>query len=80
MTTKPAEICRAIYELTEHGATILEGEGSYAHCERNVVYSIVSAAQSKAVIRRVREIDAEAFINEVKTEKLSGFFVQQKED
>jgi len=80
VTTKPAEICRAIYELTEHGATILEGEGSYAHCERNVVYSIVSAAQSKAIIRRVREIDAEAFINEVKTEKLSGFFVQQKED
>ena len=62
-----------------HGATILEGEGSYEQCERNVVYSVVSAAQTKKVIRAVRDADPDVFINEVKTQKLSGRFYQPKE-
>lgn len=80
VTTRPAEVCSAIYDLTQHGATILEGEGSYEHCERNVVYSVVSAAQSRKVIRTVRETDPEAFINEVKTQKLTGRFNLPKEE
>ena len=80
VTTRPAEICKVIYSTTQHGATILEGEGSYEHCARNVVYSVVSAAQSKKVIRAVKQTDPAAFINEVKTEKLTGRFFQPKED
>ena len=79
VTTKPAAVCNAIYALTQHGATVLEGEGSYAHCERNVVYSVVSAAESRKVIRIIQEADPEAFINEMKTEKLRGRFYQPKE-
>ena len=72
VTTKPREICIAIYEVSKHGATILEGEGSYEHCERNVVYSIVSSAQAKKVIHAIKDIDPDAFINEIKTQKLLG--------
>ena len=79
VTTKPHEVCNAIYQTSQHGATILEGEGSYGHCERNVVYSVVSAAESKRVIRVVRDTDPDAFINEIKTQKLSGHFYQPKE-
>ena len=68
VTTKPREICIAIYEVSKHGATILEGEGSYEHCERNVVYSIVSSAQAKKVIHAIKDIDPDAFINEIKTQ------------
>ena len=80
VTTRPTEVCSVIYGMTQHGATILEGEGSFEHCERNVVYSVVSAAQSKKVIRAVKQADPEAFINEVKTEKLTGRFYQPKEE
>lgn len=80
VTTKPNEVCKAIYDVTNHGATILEGEGSYEHCERNVVYSLVSASQAKRVIRIIKIVDPEAFINEVKTEKLSGRFIQEPVD
>lgn len=80
VTNKPNEVCNAIYELTTHGATILEGEGSYEHCERNVVYSVVSAAQSKKVIKAVKDVDNQAFINEVKTQKIQGNFFQPKEN
>lgn len=79
VTTKPAKVCEAIYNVSMHGATILEGEGSYEQCERNVVYSVVSAAQTKKVIRAVRGADPDVFINEVKTQKLSGRFYQPKE-
>lgn len=79
VTTKPNEVCQAIYKVSGHGATILEGEGSYGHCERNVVYSIVSAAQSKKVTHAVKSTDPEAFINEVKTQALTGHFYQPKE-
>lgn len=80
VTTKPVAVCNAIYNLTQHGATVLEGEGAYEHCERNVVYSVVSAAESKRVIRVIREADPDAFINEMKTEKLRGKFYQPKEE
>ncbi len=80
VTTKPHAVSRAIYDITNHGATILEGEGSYEHCERNVVYSVVSAAQSKKVVNAVKSTDPEAFINEVKTQRLRGNFYQPKED
>ena len=79
VTTKPREICIAIYEVSKHGATILEEEGSYEHCERNVVYSIVSSAQAKKVIHAIKDIDPDAFINEIKTQKLLGRFYQPKE-
>ena len=79
VTTKPREICIAIYEVSKHGATILEGEGSYEHCERNVVYSIVSSAQAKKVIHAIKDIDPDAFIKEIKNQKLLGTFYQPKE-
>ena len=80
VTTKPQAVCEAIYAATGHGATVLEGEGSYEHCARNVVYSVVSSAQAKKVVRCVKVTDPAAFVNEVKTQKLSGYFVQPKEE
>ena len=73
VTTKPVAVCNACFPpLSQRGC-------SYEHCERNVVYSVVSAAESKKVIRVIRQADPEAFINEMKTEKLSGRFYQPKE-
>ena len=44
-----------------------------------MVYSVVSAAQAKKVIHAVQKVDAGAFINEVKTQKLRGRFYVPKE-
>lgn len=80
VTGKAEEICDAIYAVSNHGATILEGQGSYEHCERNVVYSVVSREEVKKVLRAVKAVDENAFINEVKTEGLSGRFYQKPTD
>ena len=77
VTNKPQEVSEAIARECNHGATILEGEGSYEHCERHVVYSVVSSAESKHVIHAVKENDPEAFVNVIRTEQLSGRFYQK---
>ena len=80
VTNKPQEVCDAIFQISHHGATILEGQGSFEHCERNVVYSVVSGAESKKVIHAVRKADEKAFINAVKTRQISGYFYQKPSD
>lgn len=77
VTNKPHEVSEAIARECNHGATILEGEGSYEHCERHVVYSVVSSAESKHVIHAVKETDPAAFVNVIRTEQLSGRFYQK---
>ncbi len=80
VTTKPKEVSEVIYSVSKHGATILEGEGSFGHCERNVVYSVVDKPQAKRVIKAIKTCDPEAFINEMRTERLAGNFYQKPEE
>ena len=77
VTNQAKDVCSAISRTSHHGATILEGEGSFEHCERNVVYSVVSSAESEMVIGAVKEVDPRAFINVLRTEQLSGRFYHQ---
>lgn len=80
VTNHPRAVCDAISQVSHHGATILKGEGSYELEERNMVYSVVSSAESKHVIKAVRDVDEHAFINAIKTSQLSGRFYQKPED
>ncbi|MCH5249038.1 MAG: YitT family protein [Lachnospiraceae bacterium] len=77
VTNKAKEVCKAINVVSGHGATILEGEGSYEHQERDIVYSVVSKEESKSVISAVKEADNAAFINAIRTEELSGRFYRK---
>lgn len=77
VTNMPKEVCKAINTVSMHGATILEGKGSYEQHERDIVYSVVSKEESKSVIRAVKEVDEKAFVNALRTEELSGRFYQK---
>ena len=74
VTTKPDEVCAAIYKTSHHGATILRGEGAKGHEARPLVYSIVSKAEYHNVVNTVKEIDPVAFVNSIRTEHLYGRF------
>ena len=76
VTNRAKEVYEAISKTTHHGATIIEGEGSYEHRERKVVYSVVSGSESKKVIAAIKAADPEAFVNAIKTDQLSGRFYQ----
>ena len=74
VTNKAKEVCNAIYKISQHGATVMESQGSYEGQERSMVYSVVSSAESKRVVEFVKRVDPDAFINVVRTEKLQGRF------
>lgn len=72
---------RRIYEViaknSNHGATIIEAEGSYEHQERKIVYSVVSRAECKEIIKGIKEVDPKAFVNVINTQQVSGRFYQR---
>lgn len=74
VTNYADEVYHAIARVSNHGATIMDGEGPYEGRERKVVYSVVSSAEGKRVVRAVKEADPHAFVNVVKTEKVAGRF------
>lgn len=77
VTNKATEVYEVISKMSNHGATIMEGEGSYEHQERKIVYSVVSSAQNKSIIREVKKADPHAFVNAIKTEQIAGRFYQK---
>lgn len=76
VTNKPHLVCQMINEITHHGATIMEGEGSYEHRERSVVYSVVSSMETDKVIHAIKQVDKDAFINSIRTAQIAGRFYQ----
>ncbi|MDE6622001.1 MAG: YitT family protein [Lachnospiraceae bacterium] len=72
---------RRVYEVisknSNHGATIIEAEGSYEHQERKIVYSVVSRAECKDIIKGIKDVDPKAFVNVINTQQISGRFYQR---
>lgn len=80
VTNQAKEVSRLIYQISRHGATILESEGAYEGNEHQIVYSVVSSAESKKVVAAVKEQDPNAFINVVRTEQLQGRFYHKPQE
>jgi len=80
VTNKAAAVCEAISDISNHGATIMQGEGSYEGHERSVVYSVVSTDECQRVISAIKEVDENAFINTLKTEQVKGRFYHKPKD
>ncbi len=80
VTDKADEICAAIYEKCHHGATIMDAEGSHAHKEYKMVYSVISGEDSKKAMQAIKEIDPDAFVNSIRTTELKGNFYIRPRD
>jgi len=80
ITDMPDKVCSMIYATCSHGATLIDGEGSYAHKNKKIVYSIVSASDTRKLIPKIKEIDPNAFINSIRTEEIMGNFYMRPRD
>ncbi len=80
ITSKPHEVTQRIYDMTRHGATIIDGKGAYENENRSIVYSIIAASELGAVIRAAKEIDPDAFINTIRSDQLYGSFYLRPRD
>lgn len=77
VTDHPQEVYLQIYTLTNHGATIIQGEGSYVHMKHKILYSVVSSEELKPVLKAVKEADPNSFVNVICTERVAGLFYQK---
>lgn len=75
-TTHPDTVCDVIAQQSNHGATIMESEGS-THNKNFLVYSVVSREEYIKIIHGVQKVDPNAFINTINTDKLMGKFYQR---
>ena len=80
ITEKPREVYERIRVATHHGATLFHGTGLYEQKERSMVYSVVSSNEIRPVLREVREADAKAFVNVIKTDQFAGRFYHRPTD
>lgn len=80
VTTKAQEICDAIYKVCHHGATMIDAEGSHAHTDYKLVYSVITVADSKKAMQVIKDIDPDAFVNSIRTTELRGNFYIRPRD
>lgn len=74
VTTHAGKICEAIYRISHHGATVLEGRGGYKGEERQIVMSVVAADDTPHIYTLCKSIDPDAFINTISTSRVIGRF------
>ena len=77
VTDCPDEVYQEIYEVNNHSATEFAATGCYSNEGRKMLYSVVSSAEAKVLVTRVRKADPKAFINVIKTDFLEGHFYQK---
>ena len=77
ITRKPAEVYEEISHLTNHSATQFQGTGCYTDEETSLIYSVVSREEAKILVKKVREVDPNAFVNIIKTDYINGRFYQK---
>lgn len=80
ITDYPSPVYEAIKNITNHGGTIFQGTGCYMKKTKNMVYSVVASDEVRDVIKEVKKIDEEAFINIVRTDQVVGRFYQRPEE
>lgn len=72
-------VCAQIQD-THHSATLIEGVGLYNGEPCVMIYSVVSSGQIRQLTRKVRQVDPQAFVNVLRTEKVHGNFYRHPRD
>lgn len=80
VTTKPNKVCEAIYRISHHGATVMDGRGAFKGEAKSVVMSVVAADDTSHIYALCKSIDPDAFINTVSTSRIIGRFYLRPRD
>jgi uncharacterized membrane-anchored protein YitT (DUF2179 family) len=72
--TKDETISKTLMETFNHGCTIVPAKGGFTSAPKYVIYMVVSSSESAKVVKLVRKIDPESFINESNAHQVYGKF------
>jgi uncharacterized membrane-anchored protein YitT (DUF2179 family) len=60
-----------------HGATIVNGKGAFSGTDKIIIYMVVSQFETRSVIKLIREVDPDSFINVTNLQQVYGrFFIK----
>lgn len=74
ITRHPDEVYDEISKLSHHSATRIDGTGCYSGDNTAMIYSVVSREEAKILVKKVIEVDPQAFVNIIKTDFINGRF------
>ena len=80
VTEHPQEIAELISKLTNHGATGMNAEGMYEGKKKSLVYSVIDSTELKMLIEEIRKADPDAFVNAIRTDRISGRYYMRPQD
>lgn len=80
ITRKPDEVVSFIKSNLNHTSTVITGKGGYTGEERKIIYAVISSNEEFKLIRLIKEVDPDAFINTIQTKFLKGNFFMKKND
>ena len=80
VTEHPKEIAELINRLTNHGATRMNAEGMYEGKKKSLIYSVIDSEELKHIMEEIRKADPDAFINAIRTDRISGRYYMRPND
>ncbi len=63
ITSKPAEVCRALSETFENGITTIKAHGYYSNSDKTMIYFVVNRFQIGKMKNTVHDVDPKAYIS-----------------
>jgi uncharacterized membrane-anchored protein YitT (DUF2179 family) len=75
--TGKAELPKLLMEKFHHGCTVVKAKGGFTNAEKFIIYMVVSSREAPLVIRHIRHIDPESFVDESPSHQVYGkFFIK----
>lgn len=74
IVTKMKDLPNKLLSFIPHGATLINGVGVFSGQERFVIHMVVSINEVKRVVRIVKELDPESFVNVTVLQQVYGRF------
>lgn len=80
VTDHPEEIVASLRTCIRHGVTEMKVLGTYEGQQRTLIYTVISSPELKKVLKVLRDTDPQAFVNVVRTERVTGRFYIKPND
>jgi uncharacterized membrane-anchored protein YitT (DUF2179 family) len=80
VTDHPEEIITCLNRCVKHGITEMKVRGAYKGEQRTMIYTVISSPELKIVLRVLKETDPQAFVNVIRTERVTGRFYIKPND
>jgi len=77
IVTSRNDLPKILMEKFFHGCTVVQAKGGYTNSVKYIIYMVVSSREVPEVVRHIRQVDPESFIDESPSHQVYGkFFIK----